>query len=374
MANPRTYFDITIGGAPAGRIVFELFKDSVPRTVENFRALCTGEIESKKAGITLAYKGSAFHRVIKGFMLQGGDFTKGNGTGGVSIYGEKFEDENFERIHDKAGLLSMANAGPDTNGSQFFITTVPTPHLNGKHVVFGRVIKGMGLVRRIENIPTTSDKPNEPVVIAAAGELAAGESDGVPVPTDGDAYEEYPEDMGDDIPADTLLEAATALKALGTKLFQKEDFAAAADKYTKAVRYLNGIHPSPEDLDELSDAQKSSYFNLKISCLLNTSMCRLKASQWRPAVASATSVLELVPVLEKYPSLVVSPANQAKALFRRGQGYANLNDLDNAIADLGAALKLSPEDQLIQRQLAVAQKTVRDKKEKEKKAYAKMFA
>jgi cyclophilin family peptidyl-prolyl cis-trans isomerase len=139
----------------------------VPKTAENFRALCTGEKGLGQSGKPLHFKGSAFHRVIKSFMIQGGDFTAGNGTGGESIYGEKFEDENFEKLHEKPFLLSMANAGPGTNGSQFFVTTVPTPHLDNKHVVFGEVINGKSVVRQIENLKTKSeDKPWQDAVIA----------------------------------------------------------------------------------------------------------------------------------------------------------------------------------------------------------------
>ena len=171
MTNPRVFFDITLGGAPAGRVVFELFADVVPTTAENFRALCTGEKGVGNSGKALHYKGSKFHRVISAFMCQGGDFTRGNGTGGESIYGEKFADENFKLKHTTPGLLSMANAGPNTNGSQFFITTVVTSWLDGKHVVFGKVIEGMDVVKKMEAAGSQSGSTKVDVVIADCGEL-----------------------------------------------------------------------------------------------------------------------------------------------------------------------------------------------------------
>eukprot|EP01126_Amoeba_proteus_P037273 TRINITY_DN3841_c0_g1_i6.p1 TRINITY_DN3841_c0_g1~~TRINITY_DN3841_c0_g1_i6.p1 ORF type:complete len:266 (-),score=31.89 TRINITY_DN3841_c0_g1_i6:505-1302(-) len=240
MPNPRVFFDIVINRQPAGRIVFELFADTVPKTAENFRALCTGEkgltVDGKQK---LHYKGCTFHRVIKDFMIQGGDFTLGNGCGGESIYGSKFEDENFALKHETPFLLSMANAGPATNGSQFFITTKETPHLDGKHVVFGKVLKGHEVVREIEHeeVNSESNKPVKPCVISDCGELGVGEPDGVLEPDD--PYPLFPAycknlDFTD---VDKLTEVCQGIRQTGNTYFTSQNYVAALRSYSKVVNF-----------------------------------------------------------------------------------------------------------------------------------------
>ncbi|KZT26138.1 hypothetical protein NEOLEDRAFT_272691 [Neolentinus lepideus HHB14362 ss-1] len=366
---PITFFDITIGGRPVGRIIFKLYSDLVPKTAENFRSLCTGEKGVGKSGKKLYYEGSSFHRVIPKFMVQGGDFTAGNGTGGESIYGEKFEDEAFPVKHTKPFLLSMANAGPNTNGSQFFITTMPTPHLDGKHVVFGEVIKGKSVVRQIENHPTgQGDVPTEPVVIAACGQLSPDDPSlsANPITTDGDPYEDYPadEELKDTENAEVVLQIAKDIKELGAKLWKEGKVDAALDKWQKAVRYVDHKYSDlPEDAPpELKD----SYDLLLSPLLLNIALAGIKLGGSKNATITLESTNR---VLEQ---MTLNDAD--KALYRRALARSLTKDDEGAEEDLITATKLVPDDKAIAAELAKVKQKQKEKRDKEKKQFKKLFA
>ncbi|RZC11586.1 Peptidyl-prolyl cis-trans isomerase CYP40 isoform A [Glycine soja] len=345
MVNPRCFLDVSIGGELEGRIVVELFHDVVPKTAENFRALCTGEKGiGPNTGVPLHYKGVCFHRVIKGFMIQGGDISAGDGTGGESIYGAKFEDENLEVKHERKGMLSMANAGPNTNGSQFFITTTRTPHLDGKHVVFGKVLKGMGIVRSAEHVVTgENDRPTQDVVIVNCGEIAEGEDDGVVnFFKDGDTYPDWPADL--DVKPDELswwMSAVDAIKTLGNEQYKKQDYKMALRKYRKALRYLD-VCWEKEDIDQENSA---ALRKTKSQIFTNSSACKLKLGDLQGALLDS--------------DFAMHDGDNAKALFRKGQAYMLLNDLDAAVESFKKALELEPNDGGIKKEYATARRKVR---------------
>ncbi|CRK26483.1 hypothetical protein BN1723_014944 [Verticillium longisporum] len=370
----RVFFDISIGGKSAGRVTFELYDDLVPKTAENFRALCTGEKGLGKSGKPLHYKGSVFHRIIKQFMIQGGDFTEGNGTGGESIYGAKFADEAFPKTHDRPFLLSMANAGPDTNGSQFFITTVPTPHLDNKHVVFGEVLNGKSIVRQLENLPTQNgDKPVKDAIIADCGVLtgdAALAADVKAPDAMGDAYEDFPEDCATPPEAAEVLAIATACKDYGNRAFKAGDPALGLEKYQKGIRYLN----EEPDLEALPEADRPAFQAqldaLRFALNNNSALLALKLETFDDAHRFADAALAAA----DKPAATVKDADRAKALYRRGFASVRLKDEEAAVADLEAAHKLVPADALILNELNSVKQKAAARSAKEKAAYKKFFA
>lgn len=365
----RVFFDISIGGVSAGKVVFELYNDVVPKTAENFRALCTGEKGEGTSGKKLHYKGSAFHRVIKSFMIQGGDFTAGNGTGGESIYGEKFEDENFDLKHDKPFLLSMANAGPATNGSQFFVTTVPTPHLDGKHVVFGEVLAGKSVIRQVENTPTgPNDKPEKDCVIEDCGELPAdadiSELTKKKADKTGDAYEDFPEDQKpgeEEWKGTEIVAIVDDLKSMGNKMFKEGDLELGLSKYQKGLRYLHE-YPEPLENDPKDLGEKLS--KLKISLHTNSSLLQFKLGRYRESLESADKAMAV-------PS--ISDVEKGKALYRKGMALKSAKDEEGAIENLEQAAKLVPEDAGVKSALKAAKDSAKARREREKKAFANAF-
>lgn len=371
----------------------------MPKTAENFRALCTGE-KGEVKGVKLAYTGSGFHRIIPKFMIQGGDFTNGDGTGGVSIYGEKFADEDLTAAkHDRPFLLSMANAGPNTNGSQFFITTVPTPHLDGKHVVFGRVIAGKDVVRRVEATPTgANDRPHQAVNIESAGELTEADKAsnfGIEADPTGDKYEEFPEDYEgeDDVEEspETALRIASELKAIASKAFAAGDYTVALDKFQKSLRYAN-VHPIvPEDAPA---KLKREYETLRIACTLNASLCALKQNTRSSATLAKKLSTSAVDIISKARDQVARGTwddensvsakelsthdaklkqDLAKAYFRRALSLIQVNNFDEASFDLEKALEFAPDDAVIKREKNALVEKRKARLEAQRKQYAKMF-
>ncbi|XP_054442614.1 peptidyl-prolyl cis-trans isomerase D-like [Pteronotus mesoamericanus] len=357
-SNPRVFFDVDIGGERVGRIVLELFADIVPKTAENFLALCTGEkVIGPTTGKPLHFKGCPFHQIIKKFMIQGGDFLNQNGTGGESIYGEKFEDENFYYKHGRERLLSMANAGSNTNGSQFFITTVLTPHLDGKHVVFGQVIKEMGVARILKNVEVKGEKPAELCVFAECGELKEGDDWGIfPEDGSGDKHPDFPKDADIDLrDVDKILLITEDLKNIGNTFFESQNWEMAMKKYSKVLRYMEDSKAITEEADRLKLQP------VALSCILNIGACRLKMSNWQGAIDSCLRALE------------IDPSN-TKALYHRAQGWQRLKEYDQALADLKKTQEIAPDDKAIQAELLKVKQKIKAQKEKEKAAYAKMFA
>lgn len=302
-------------------------------------------------------------------MIQGGDFTEFNGTGGESIYGEKFADENFDLKHDRPFLLSMANSGPGTNGSQFFVTTVPTPHLDGRHVVFGQVINGKNVVRKVESQPTQKDKPTHKVTIINSGELTGKDYENADkhiTDSTGDSYEDYPDDyQAGELTAPVAFKIASEVKGYGNAAFKEGKLDLGLDKYQKGLRYVNEF-PEPDENDpkELDGQMKTLRFTLHS----NSSLLANKLGQFRNGKTWATYALEVAAAAN------AKDADKAKAYFRRAVANEGLKEEDDALRDLEEASKLAPGDAGITNEIAKVKKSIKNHEAKEKAAAKKFFS
>jgi len=307
MEEIRCYFDICRGDDFLGRIVFELFPEIAPRAVENFRVLCRpdGHPHPTKDGEVLEFKGTVFHKVIPNFMIQGGDVLHSDGKENATIFGELIEDESYEIKHRRPGLLGLCNNGPgtNTNGSQFYITTVPCPHLDGEHVVFGKVIRGMDVVHQIEKVETWNDQPKVDIRIEACGEIFAGDSDGLDQGED--AVPDFPEDLERKIPPDRFLKLVEQLRQLGNTHFKEGRYHEALRMWHKTARYLEY---SPES--RIAEHVRQH----KIKVYSNIARVSFRLEQWEHVIEACHLVL------------AINPLN-AVALFKRGDAWAKLGDL-----------------------------------------------
>lgn len=310
--------------------------------------------------------------MIKKFMIQGGDFTNFNGTGGESIYGDRFEDENFDIKHDRPFLLSMANSGPGTNGSQFFVTTVPTPHLDGRHVVFGEVINGKGIIRKLEHLKTdTNDKPTLEAKVVDCGELKPDSAEYQQASKHtadalGDKYEDYPEDSTEEVPIGECLSIATDLKNLGNTAFKSSNFPVAIEKYQKAIRYIDAA-PLPSDDKPEEEKAQQELDSLRFTLHCNSALSAYKAPQHDDGIKWASFAIEMGEKIK------ADKKDFAKAHYRRALCAASIKDNEMALEDLKKAVELQPEDKVVCAEKSRIQAIVRKKEEAEKARFKGFF-
>ncbi|KAK0176110.1 hypothetical protein PV328_000278 [Microctonus aethiopoides] len=368
--NPIVFLDIVLDDEKVGRLIIELFKNVVPRTAENFRALCTGEKGIGVNGKKLHYKGSIFHKMVPNFMIQGGDIINFDGTSGESIHGQYFDDESFEISHSERGYLSAVNEGrPNTNSSQFIITTDPSTHLDNTNVAFGKVIRGMGVIDEIvQKCTSIKDKPQQTIKIIDCGEIKHDEDWGLIEP-DGtsDLFPAWPEDWDyviklknntDKQQADHnyVEEVIEKIKQSGNYHYGKKKYPEADRKYSKALRYYNWIIQS----GNISDNLNILLTDLRVSILLNQSAVYLKRHKYRDALNVCNKVLSI-------------DENNSKALFRCSQAHVYLNDYDIGLAGLKKLYAANPNNKEILREIKKVETMMQNYLIMEKRTYQRMF-
>uniref|UniRef100_A0A182YQE0 Uncharacterized protein n=1 Tax=Anopheles stephensi TaxID=30069 RepID=A0A182YQE0_ANOST len=367
-SNPLVYLDVKVGQESVGRIVIELRADVVPKTAENFRLLCTGERGvASGTGTRLHYKGTPFHRVKSLFMSQGGDIVHFNGTGGESVYGETFEDENFNLLHED-GAVSMANLGkPNTNNSQFFITSGECPHLNGTNVVVGYVIRGGSIIGEMERHSTDDGDPIVPIVIEDCGQIAPGADWRLNDDDDEfDTLPPFPDDWNrfyDEFAVDEMLQYLNAIRSVGNRYFKANQFVQANRRYKKAERYYNFFtnqlnKQSPRR--EGGSGRRAVLTEFQLLNCLNQAVVQLRLKDFTSVVYACDSALAIDP-------------DNTKALYRRGMAQNELRNYEQALEDLRRALKRIPDDRLIQNEYERTRKNLQEYTNQQRKAFAKMF-
>uniref|UniRef100_A0A6P7G2G2 Peptidyl-prolyl cis-trans isomerase D n=1 Tax=Diabrotica virgifera virgifera TaxID=50390 RepID=A0A6P7G2G2_DIAVI len=353
-ANPFVYLDIQFDGLKAGRVVIELYNDQVPKTVENFRKLCTGEKGIGKKGKPLHYKGTKFHKVVSMCMVQTGDIINNNGTNGESIYGEYFEDENFSVTHDKEGIVGMVNNGPNTNQSQFYITTQPCFHLDNTNVAFGKVVKGLNILVEMSDQPRENDKPLGELIIADCGEFKADEPWNIKE-DDGteDKYPPWPDDWEEQDPDVPLMEQTlNYIKSSGNFYFNKQDFARAERKYVKCLRYADWYLSKKK--------QPTLEKSIRLTLMMNLASAKLKRNKYKETAYLCTEVIKDDP-------------DNGKVYYRRAQAMLGLKEYDRALKDLKTALGLHPNDKNIIQLLSSVKKDKLTYLKREKIFFSKLF-
>lgn len=353
--NSFAYLDIKIGLEKGGRVIIELFDDIVPKTVKNFMSLCLGSESDSALGKPLCYQGTQFHRVVPQFMVQGGDITKDDGTGGQSIYGKQFEDENFELAHNEEGCVGMANAGPNTNNSQFYITTVPCSHLDNINVVFGQVRKGLNIIREMGEVPRINDVPIIKCVIEKCGILDRGKLWGINE-DDGtaDVYPPWPDDW-EVTCKEKLQEAIINIKHSGNYYYKRQNYIDSDRKYKKTLRYIDYL------LTSGSGFNSKAVCDIKVSSLLNLAAVRIKKNKFQDANIYCNQAIAL-------------DSTNGKAHYRRAQALIGLKEYDKALLDLNKAYSLCPTDKLIQNELQNVKNLKLNYLQKEKQIFSKMFS
>jgi peptidyl-prolyl isomerase D len=359
--NPIVFLDIAIASEKIGRIVIELFKNKVPKTAENFRALCTGEKGNGIYGKALHYKGSFFHKIVPQLMVQGGDIINFNGSSGESIYGSNFEDEDLTIPHNMEGLLSMVNEGkPNSNSSQFVITMASCPQLNNTNVVFGKVLKGIGIINELNEVSTNKDEPMDKICIINCGELTSSDNWGLEDNDGEDVYTPYPEDWNytsdmNKLTCENIIEIVQKIKNVGNACFLKKKYPTAEKKYKKALRYYNWMMKMKTDYKYDIHIKE-----LKVVMLLNIAAVKLQQCKHRDTLNLCNEILNI-------------DKNNTKALFRRGQAYMGLNEYKLGLADLKKANEKNPNNKDILKEIEKVKKVMKSYLILEKALCKRMF-